>query len=778
MKSGTLLNGRYRILRTLGSGGFGVTDLARDEETGRRVAVKHFSLAGARDNKSVELFQREAQVLAGLDHPDIPGFVDFFQLETDRDIQIFLVQEYIPGRNLAERLKEGKRFTEAETVEIGVAVCRILEYLHAFSPPIVHRDIKPSNILLGDDGRVHLIDFGAVRDTLRRIDTLAPTVVGTFGYMPLEQFGGQTVPASDIYSLGATLVAILSRREPSELPQKNFRLDFRLHANVSRPMARVLDRMIEPRVERRFSRASDARIALEKLLLPVDGAALRRKRMLGVSLALLVVLGVFAWFRFQTPPEEFSPEPPPQIARTSPPESPEPAADPVPENTTPPVVQVSFDGTPTGEGVRLTHGDTGAEAVSFLPGKSGMAVHLDGAELEYVETERRAFAAGYTVQFWFRLDERFPLNPEGYHPVFRSGMLTFDIRDEGRSIVFLHGAQGGHMQMTLHESASPAVPGRWYHLAVLRETASEGLAAYLNGVRMDRIARFSLPPAGRMDVIRLGGAARSPNRGFRGSLDELEIYDYARSARQIAASARGEPAVAATERPPATASDERPERYVISGTLRFDGRPVAEFTRESPRFWFRDEGTGKRREGVGTEYVNGTFYFYGLRPGKYGVGVTVPEGPDADPRTPGNFKAWMTFSVIDPPGGTVDIDLYRTIHLLTPQDNEGGLERWSARCEGKLAFESPVFFSWKPVMEDARYRYRIERTGCEPHGRLEVMAEGVTERTEVDFFLPESGPNEFYLLRLSAYDGDDRVGLLETFGIQGGRGWDYRFRVR
>ena len=110
---------------------------------------------------------------------------------------------------MAERLKGGELFTERQAVGIGIAVCKILEYLHGFSPPVIHRDIKDSNILIGADGEVYLIDFGAVRDKMVSRDTLDATIVGTYGYMPLEQFGGLAVPGSDIYALGATLISIL-----------------------------------------------------------------------------------------------------------------------------------------------------------------------------------------------------------------------------------------------------------------------------------------------------------------------------------------------------------------------------------------------------------------------------------------------------------------------------------------------------------------------------------------------------------------------------------------
>ncbi|NEP46582.1 MAG: serine/threonine protein kinase, partial [Okeania sp. SIO2H7] len=134
-----------------------------------------------------------------------------------------------------------------------------LNYLHQQTPPILHRDIKPSNLIWGEDNRIHLIDFGSVKIQTPPAGT-SFTVVGTYGYTPLEQFGGQAVPASDLYALGATLVHLLTGILPAELPQKNFRIVFRdrLKTDIQPKLTRWLEKLTEPSLENRFTSAKEA----------------------------------------------------------------------------------------------------------------------------------------------------------------------------------------------------------------------------------------------------------------------------------------------------------------------------------------------------------------------------------------------------------------------------------------------------------------------------------------------------------------------------------------
>jgi Protein kinase domain len=140
------------------------------------------------------------------------------------------------------------------------------------SPPIYHRDIKPSNLIWGDDDRVHLVDFGAVQDKAPIMGATF-TVVGTYGYTPIEQFAGRAVPASDLYALGATLVHLSTGRSPADLEQKDFRLQFVQFVTLPVPLLQWLTRMVEPGVGDRFPKADRA---LEALL--VDGSLMAQKQ--------------------------------------------------------------------------------------------------------------------------------------------------------------------------------------------------------------------------------------------------------------------------------------------------------------------------------------------------------------------------------------------------------------------------------------------------------------------------------------------------------------------
>ncbi|MEL6178374.1 MAG: serine/threonine-protein kinase, partial [Myxococcota bacterium] len=261
LEAGELVGGRYRVIRPLAQGGMGATYAAEDTETGHQVALKTLSMASLNDWKVLELFEREARVLKSIDHPGVPDYIDDVALNGDN--AFVLVQELVEGKSLAERVAEGWRPEEAEVRRIAREVLDTLDYLHGRNPPIVHRDIKPQNIMLRDDGRVALVDFGAVKDQARGEGSFASTVVGTYGYMAPEQFRGHAQPTSDLYGLGATLIHLVTHRSPEDLPQKRLKIDFRDAAGVSEPFAEWLDTMIEPTPEDRLGSAQEALHALD-----------------------------------------------------------------------------------------------------------------------------------------------------------------------------------------------------------------------------------------------------------------------------------------------------------------------------------------------------------------------------------------------------------------------------------------------------------------------------------------------------------------------------------
>lgn len=259
-----ILQDRYQIQRQLGNNGIRQTWLAKDlqatDEENLLVVVKLLAFGGAVQWDDLKLFEREAQILKQINHPCIPKYIDYFCID-DRNLWFGLVQEYIPGVSLKDKLVSKERFTEKTVRKIAVKVLKILTYLHELNPAVLHRDIKPSNLIWGEDNQIYVVDFGAVQDKAVKEGTTF-TVVGTYGYAPMEQFGGRAVPASDLYALGATLIHLLTGHSPADLPQKDLRIQFANHVSVSLSFEDWLHKLTEPAPEQRFT---DARQALNAL---------------------------------------------------------------------------------------------------------------------------------------------------------------------------------------------------------------------------------------------------------------------------------------------------------------------------------------------------------------------------------------------------------------------------------------------------------------------------------------------------------------------------------
>ena len=232
---GEAFGDRYQIERQLGKRAGRYTLLARDLQTQTQVVIKRLSFGEDFAWEDLKLFEREAATLKDLAHPAIPRYLDYFDLDLSSGKGFALVQTYIPAPSLEEHIKAGRTFSEPEIIELATALLEILRYLHERAPSVIHRDLKPSNILLGDRtgnsvGLVYLVDFGAVQ-AARTEGTI--TVVGTYGYMPPEQFGDRAVPASDLYALGATLVYLATGQQPADLPQIDQQLEFEEFAHLS-----------------------------------------------------------------------------------------------------------------------------------------------------------------------------------------------------------------------------------------------------------------------------------------------------------------------------------------------------------------------------------------------------------------------------------------------------------------------------------------------------------------------------------------------------------------
>ena len=284
----------------------GVTFEAERLSDGARVALKELKLSRVDDWKVLELFEREARVLANITHPSVPTYIDHFKIESPDGPTFYLVQQLATGRSLAQRVAEGWRADEATAKRIAESLLDVLEYLHARNPPVFHRDIKPQNVLLDELGKVWLVDFGSVRDVYKTT-TGGSTVAGTFGYMAPEQLRGVARPESDLYGLGATLLYMLSGQSPGEMPQVKLRSDFSRHLRLSPAMTAWLGKMLEPAPEDRFPSARRAIIALRD---PAVVTPRRRTPFVLAGLLGLVLVGGAAfvafteWREAHKPPKE------------------------------------------------------------------------------------------------------------------------------------------------------------------------------------------------------------------------------------------------------------------------------------------------------------------------------------------------------------------------------------------------------------------------------------------------------------------------------------------
>ena len=255
---------RYSILNQIGQGGTSITYAALDKKTNQQVALKALSLTGLEDWKKIELFEREAKILQQLNHLAIPKYLDYFQIETEDDIYFYIVQQLAPGESLAHLISQGWQPDKTTIKNIAEQILEILVYLQQLTPPVIHRDLKPQNIIYQPDtGKLFLVDFGAVQDTYHHT-VMGSTVVGTYGYMAPEQYRGGAVLSTDLYSLGCTLLFLLTGESPAELPQKKLKIYFRNHVNLKRDFANWIDKLIEPNIKSRFPRAEAALLVLQE----------------------------------------------------------------------------------------------------------------------------------------------------------------------------------------------------------------------------------------------------------------------------------------------------------------------------------------------------------------------------------------------------------------------------------------------------------------------------------------------------------------------------------
>lgn len=257
----TLLEGKYRLEHSVGSGAFGTTFRAQRLSDGAEVAVKEMLIRKADSLKSIELFEREARVLEKLNHPGIPKYLDDFRVEAGKNTAFYLVQEFVDGASLDAWFRPPVHVEDV--FRAALQILDILTYLHALSPPVIHRDLKPKNLLRRADGQILLIDFGSVRAALDSREG-GSTVAGTFGFMAPEQLMGRAVPQSDVFSLGATLVQLLSGEDPTTFMNASRQFDLG-RLTVPARFLNILSTMVADEPEKRPT-AAQCREAIQDAL--------------------------------------------------------------------------------------------------------------------------------------------------------------------------------------------------------------------------------------------------------------------------------------------------------------------------------------------------------------------------------------------------------------------------------------------------------------------------------------------------------------------------------
>ena len=260
----SLINDRYLILKKVGQGGMGAVYQVVDTRINRVCAVKEMSDAAILDPhekmQAVHAFQREADLLARLTHPNLPKVSDKFAVSGKH----FLVMEYIDGETLHQKISRGEApFPEEQVIQWTDQLCDVLGYLHSQRPPIIFRDIKPDNIMVDRDGQVKLIDMGIVR-FFKPGQNKDTTLLGTPGYAAPEQYGtGQTDARSDIYSLGATLFHLVTGHTPDEFDLYQLPPVRQVNNRVSPQMDQLITRALSPIADRRWQSMAEMRSALQ-----------------------------------------------------------------------------------------------------------------------------------------------------------------------------------------------------------------------------------------------------------------------------------------------------------------------------------------------------------------------------------------------------------------------------------------------------------------------------------------------------------------------------------
>ena len=285
---GSVIDGKYEILREIGHGGMSVVYLAMDTHLNKQWAVKEIKKKGSGKNDEiiVNSLLAEANLMKRLDHAALPRIVDII----DNGVTIYVVMDYIEGESLDKILSEYGAQPEELVIGWAMQLCDALAYLHAQKPPIIYRDMKPANIMLKPEGNIKIIDFGIARE-YKEQSLADTTVLGTKGYAPPEQYSGQTDARSDIFALGMTMHHLLTGIDPRSgeayAPVRMW------NPELSEGIELIIDKCVEPAPENRYQNCSDLLYDLEHPDLITRGYKKRQKRKVAAFMAAAGMTVVF-----------------------------------------------------------------------------------------------------------------------------------------------------------------------------------------------------------------------------------------------------------------------------------------------------------------------------------------------------------------------------------------------------------------------------------------------------------------------------------------------------
>ncbi|MBR2886124.1 MAG: serine/threonine protein kinase [Clostridia bacterium] len=290
---GTVIDGKYEILKEIGRGGMSVVYLAMDKHLNKQWAVKEIRKKGNGKNDEIVVnsLLAEANMMKKLDHPALPRIVDII----DNGVTIYVVMDYIEGESLDKVLNEHGVQPEELVIAWAKQLCDALSYLHSQKPPIIYRDMKPANVMLKPEGNIKIIDFGIARE-YKEQNLADTTVLGTKGFAPPEQYSGQTDARSDIYALGMTMHNLLTGVDPRNseayVPVRQW------NPELSEGIELIIDKCVQPAAENRYQTCADLLYDLEHPTLITKGFKRIQKRKLlsfVISAALSVVMFIMGF---------------------------------------------------------------------------------------------------------------------------------------------------------------------------------------------------------------------------------------------------------------------------------------------------------------------------------------------------------------------------------------------------------------------------------------------------------------------------------------------------